>query len=299
MTYTPEADDLRLVVAVGDLGSVGAAARSLGLAQPSASARLARLERLVGAVLFERDTRGARPTPGGVELVAQARHILGHLERAVEAARTAGAERVLRVGTVASLAETVLPVLDEAGGSVTDTVVDHGPLLLAWLEEGTLDAAVVAVVERVGTAPRHLRRHRVGEDPLRALLPAGVRRGRGSRPWRDLSVVLATYDGRAGSVATAVAPHVARVQVVATIPAALALARRRGCAAVVPGSALRAVRAPGEQVVDPPVAHRSRLDLVLPRHPDPRLTGLAPILARELGLAPPPAGPAGGPRLRG
>lgn len=299
MTYVPEADDLRLVVAVGDLGSVGAAARSLGLAQPSASARLARLERLVGAVLFDRDTRGARPTPSGVELVAQARHILGHLERAVEAARTAGAERTVRVGTVASLAEAVLPILDEACGSVADTVVDHGALLLAWLEEGTLDAAVVAVAARSAELPRHLRRHRVGEDHLRALLPAGVRRGRGPRPWRDVPVVLATYDGLAGSVATAVAPHVARVQVVATIPAAVALARRRGCAAMVPGSALRTGAVRGDQVLEPPVAHRSRLDLVLPRHPDPRLADLAPVLARELGLVPAPARSTDASRLRG
>ncbi|GAA1892791.1 LysR family transcriptional regulator [Lapillicoccus jejuensis] len=285
MDYLPDPDELRLVVAVDELGSVGAAARSLGLAQPSASARLARLERLVGTPLFERDTRGARATDAGRVLADRARSVLAHLGWAVEAARDAADGRRLRVGTVASLAAQVLPVLDEAAGSQVDTVVDHGSILLSALADGALDAAVVAVAGRPGPAAAHLRRHRVGDDALRALLPRGVRPGRGARPWRDLDVVLATYDGSAAPFAVTLAAHVARVQVVATIPAAVALARRRGCAAVVPTSGLLEGPRPGERLDDPPLRHRCRLDLVLPRHPDARLAGLAPVLARELGLS--------------
>src|SRR6478672_6886095 len=111
MESMPEVEDLRLVQAVGSTGSLGAAARRLQVSQPSASQRLARLERRVGVRLFERDTQGARPSPAGVEMVRQAEHILGHLERSFEAARAATEQRRLSVGTVASLAATVLTSL--------------------------------------------------------------------------------------------------------------------------------------------------------------------------------------------
>ena len=48
--------------------------------QPSASQRLAALERRAGVELFDRDTTGARPTAAGTEMVANAQHVLGHLE---------------------------------------------------------------------------------------------------------------------------------------------------------------------------------------------------------------------------
>ena len=67
-------------------GSVGGAARALGITQPSASARLAAMERRCGARLFFRDTTGSRPTPAGSELYRQAGHILAHLDRVYESA---------------------------------------------------------------------------------------------------------------------------------------------------------------------------------------------------------------------
>src|SRR3954466_15098872 len=111
-------EDLQLFFAGARPGPGGAAARRLRVTQPSASQRLARLERRTGLVLFDRDTQGARPTPAGggarppgVELARQAAHILGHLGGALEAARAAGHRAVRRVGTIASLAERVLPAL--------------------------------------------------------------------------------------------------------------------------------------------------------------------------------------------
>src|SRR3954465_14615665 len=102
-------DDVRLVLAVARTGSVGAAARRLRVTQPSASQRLARLERRTGLGLFDRDTQGARPTPAGAELARQADHILGHLGGALEAARAAGHRAVRRVRTLASPGHLVLP----------------------------------------------------------------------------------------------------------------------------------------------------------------------------------------------
>src|SRR5688572_21603936 len=87
MVAYPEVDDLRLVDAIARHGSLGAAARELLVSQPSASQRLAALERRCGVRLFDRDNTGARPTAAGQEMVAEAGHILGHLERVFERSR--------------------------------------------------------------------------------------------------------------------------------------------------------------------------------------------------------------------
>src|SRR5690606_16385856 len=53
---------LELLVATDSHGSISAAARALGVAQPTASAGLRALERRLGLDLLERTTRGARLT---------------------------------------------------------------------------------------------------------------------------------------------------------------------------------------------------------------------------------------------
>jgi DNA-binding transcriptional LysR family regulator len=285
MTSFPDTDDLLLVLAVAGTGSVGAAARQLRVAQPSASQRLARLERRAGVRLFDRDTQGARPTAAGAELARQAEHILGHLGGAFEAARAAAHSRWPRVGTIASLAELVLPVVDAELDGI-DQVVDHGDRLVAWLDEGTLDAAVVAIADQT-ELPRSLRAHRVGGDELVVVLPKGVRLSRtASQPFRGCEVVFASYDAGAARVRQSLSAAGADPRRAATIPSALATARRRKCPAVVPLSATRAPswRVAGDRVRPLPWRYRLRLDLVLPRKPLARLLGCAAVLRRELGL---------------
>jgi DNA-binding transcriptional LysR family regulator len=264
---------------------LGAAARQLHVAQPSASQRLARLERRAGVALFDRDTQGARPTPAGVELARQAEHILGHLGGAFEAARAAARDRWPRIGTIASLAELVLPVLDDALDGI-DQVVDHGDRLVAWLDEGTLDAAVVAIADQT-ELPRSLRVHRIGGDELVLVLPRGVRAPRaGALPFRDTDVVFASYDAGSARLRQSLAAAGARPRHAATIPAALATARRRGCPAVVPASSARSLvgRGTGDRVRPFPWRYRLRLDLVAPRRPLPGLLATAATLRVELGL---------------
>src|SRR2546430_16065424 len=111
MASLPSVEDMRLVQAVVRTGAVGTAARELRISQPSASQRLARLERLCGTKLFERDTRGSRPTAAGAQLGRRADHILGHLEEVYDATRAAPVGRRLVIGTFASLAAILFPVL--------------------------------------------------------------------------------------------------------------------------------------------------------------------------------------------
>src|SRR6266536_3580778 len=60
-----DVDDLRLLEAVAAEGSFSRAAARLRFSQPSVSARIAAVERAIGAELFARDSRGARLTTAG------------------------------------------------------------------------------------------------------------------------------------------------------------------------------------------------------------------------------------------
>lgn len=67
-------DDLRIFLAVAREGSLSAAARRLGVAQPTAGRRVAAFERKLGARLFQR-------TPSGQVLSATGQRLLFHAER--------------------------------------------------------------------------------------------------------------------------------------------------------------------------------------------------------------------------
>ncbi len=102
---------LRCVAAVADVGSVTLAAGLLGLAQPSVSQQVARLEGELGVALFRRGARRMVPTPAGELVVAMARDVLGRVEGGIGSARrrAGGAPPTLTVGTVSSLATSLFP----------------------------------------------------------------------------------------------------------------------------------------------------------------------------------------------
>ncbi|MCG7427716.1 LysR family transcriptional regulator [Helcobacillus sp. ACRRO] len=75
----PDLPDLRtaqLLAAVRELGSIGAAARHVGIAQPNASRTISALESSLGAQLLTRHPRGARLTPAGERAAETARRLL-------------------------------------------------------------------------------------------------------------------------------------------------------------------------------------------------------------------------------
>jgi len=63
----------RAFLVTAEEGSLSAAARALGLTQPTLSRQVASLEQELGVALFERVGRGFELTPGGAELLAQVR----------------------------------------------------------------------------------------------------------------------------------------------------------------------------------------------------------------------------------
>ena len=79
-------DDQRLFLAVLEDGSLSAAARRLGLSQPTVRARIERLEQSLGAVLFTRSANGLTPTNEALALHAPARAMAMASERFVRSA---------------------------------------------------------------------------------------------------------------------------------------------------------------------------------------------------------------------
>ncbi|SDH49941.1 LysR family transcriptional regulator [Nonomuraea jiangxiensis] len=111
MSGLPDLDSLKLLVDVGELGSLGQAAKAAGIAQPSASKRVAHLERRLGLPLIERTPRGSTLTAEGRMVADWAAHVLAaahELMRAVQAVRTSEAAH-LRVASSMTVAEYLVP----------------------------------------------------------------------------------------------------------------------------------------------------------------------------------------------
>jgi len=107
----PELVTLDLLLSVAELGSVGKAAAAHGISQPSASARLARLERQVGLSLLERSPAGTTLTPAGDAFAAWATTVVDSARRLGDnlqaLKRTRAAQ--LRVAASLTVAEYLLP----------------------------------------------------------------------------------------------------------------------------------------------------------------------------------------------
>ncbi len=70
---------IEYAIAVLDHGSVARASESLGIAQPTVSASLAKLEDLIGIQLFIRHhAQGVSASPQGLTFLAEARNLLSH-----------------------------------------------------------------------------------------------------------------------------------------------------------------------------------------------------------------------------
>lgn len=103
--------DLRHALAVGQLGSVAAAARRLGVNATTVQRRLDALEAALGARLFDRSRNGWRPTEAGVAVLDQARRMADQAEEIER--RVLGRDReltgVLRLSTAFVVMEHLLP----------------------------------------------------------------------------------------------------------------------------------------------------------------------------------------------
>jgi LysR family nitrogen assimilation transcriptional regulator len=112
-----ELRQLRYFVAIVDLGSLSAAARSLRIAQPALSQQVRKLESELGVSLLERSVRGVVVTEAGRVLYRNAQAVLRQVEQARAQVRSSGAtpSGMVSVGFPTTVAATLaLPIFMEA-----------------------------------------------------------------------------------------------------------------------------------------------------------------------------------------
>lgn len=169
MTRLPDLADLDLLVRVARTESLGAAAASLGLSQPSVSRRVAALERRLRLSLLERSPRGSTLTPQGRVVVGWAEALLRsaqEFESAVAALQRSGAGSV-RAAVSMTIGEHHAPLWlaalrrSDPALEVALTVANSAGVC-EQVERGVVDVGFVEGPR----VPRGLRRARLGADAL-------------------------------------------------------------------------------------------------------------------------------------
>ncbi len=117
----PRLEWLETFLAIAESGSLTRAGERLARSQSAISLQLRRLEEVVGAKLFERDTRRVRLTAAGERLVPQAHRALDAADTAVTLARSQQ-RRTIRVGVPEEYADALIPGL-------LDGVSRHDPAI--------------------------------------------------------------------------------------------------------------------------------------------------------------------------
>lgn len=145
-----DATRLRYFLVLAEEGHFGRAAARLGIAQPSLSQQIRRLEADVGAPLFRRHPKGVALTEPGVVLECEARPALDALVAAVRAARGVAGRQVVRIA-VSNVAfarhPAVVAAADAAVGALGGADVDYVCALTSeavrLVRAGTVDVAFV------------------------------------------------------------------------------------------------------------------------------------------------------------
>lgn len=161
------------------------AALRCAVSQPSLSAQLAELERGLGVALFERDRRRVMLTAPGAALVELARGIVRDAKDLVELARRTGdpLAGTLRVGVIPTISPYLLPRIAAALHLAHPElgvrwVEDKTEVLVASLERGDLDAALVALEAELGSVDHEV----IGADPFVLATAVGHPLGASSTP---------------------------------------------------------------------------------------------------------------------
>ena len=127
-------DDLRVVVAVADQGSVAAAARVLSLNHATVLRRIAAFEERQGIRLFEKTRRGYRVSPNRralIEAIREAAQAVGQVEHMIDAERP-NLYGGLRLTSTDTFCHTILPrmisALSQELGQMIEVISDNAHL---------------------------------------------------------------------------------------------------------------------------------------------------------------------------
>ncbi|OBG61995.1 MULTISPECIES: LysR family transcriptional regulator [unclassified Mycobacterium] len=191
----PELASFEVFLAIAETGSLGRAARELGLTQQAISRRLASMEAQIGVTLAVRTTRGSQLTPAGLIVADWARRLLEvatEIDAGMGSLRKEGRERV-RVAASQTISEQLMPhwllsLQTEAtrrGGSAPQVILTatNSEHAIAAVRDGSVD---LGFVENPGT-PTGLGTCVVGQDELVIVVPPGHKWTRRAVSARELA----------------------------------------------------------------------------------------------------------------
>ncbi|MBO9724279.1 MAG: LysR family transcriptional regulator [Novosphingobium sp.] len=140
---------LRYFLAVAETGNFSRAARSVAVTQPTLSAGIAKLERELGARLFDRDRQRVALTPAGSRFLVRARRIAAEYEHALVELAQPSEPSLLRVGVLNTIPTHLIGralAQHRAQGGETLELLDGSERDLAErLERGRIDVALTVI----------------------------------------------------------------------------------------------------------------------------------------------------------
>ena len=155
---------LRLLVAVGQHGSIQNAARDLGISQPAATKMIQDLELDFEVKLFERTNRGVVPTVFGEALIRHGKLIFAQVSNAAQELDdlNEGNSGRIVVGTLLAASPTLLP-------RAVERLLKDRPKVAVKIVEGTNEVLMPALLSGeidmvVGRLPSHRHRARITQE---------------------------------------------------------------------------------------------------------------------------------------
>jgi DNA-binding transcriptional LysR family regulator len=146
----PELGELEALITALRTGSIGEAARRLGVSQPALSKRLRQLEAVCGARLLDRSPQGVVATPAGSRLATAALRVLdevGLLDDVVAELR--GQSAPVRIASSPVVADRLLPELlasarDALTGLPIELTAANSAVVRRLVESGAADLGIAA-----------------------------------------------------------------------------------------------------------------------------------------------------------
>lgn len=157
---------LRLLVAVGQRGSIQNAARDLGISQPAATKMIQDLELDFEVKLFDRTNRGVVPTVFGETLIRHGKLIFAQVSNAAQELDdlNEGNSGRVTVGTLLAASPALLPL-------AVGQILKDRPKVAIKIVEGTNEVLMPGLVSGeidlvVGRLPSHRHRARIVQEKL-------------------------------------------------------------------------------------------------------------------------------------
>jgi LysR family transcriptional regulator, transcription activator of glutamate synthase operon len=173
---------LRIFLAVAQTATLTRASKQLGLAQPSLSQQLARLEDSVGTRLFDRTRNRMELTDAGRVLLRHAQNVLKEISEAEAGLRefTAGRRSIVRVAGINSVVKALVPeALRRCGGAAALEVDIHEAApaeVLEMLYSRQADIGLIAA-DSVAQSSIGFRQVPIVADPYVFAVPKAIRLG--------------------------------------------------------------------------------------------------------------------------